>query len=262
MTDHQIKTEFVIESGGTHSFEPRYDVETAGCEDDGEGEPKSAVRRECSGTEGVSNGHFPARRWSALSRERLASDGGIKDVPHSSEQLDQASIAKGKADYQTRRTQSPRAHVDQAQDEGGQGESAQAQGRRVGDTTVLDLLVETGLELSSEGRQALFATGGVDMSERTIAEASGSFGGLVFLVGHFPVHAAVAIGFFVVVFGGVAGELGVGVGGHCGGEEIFKRPRGVEVEVGLVGGARGGLNRSVSRVAIGEMGYILISEGK
>lgn len=184
----------------------------------------------------------------------------MHDVPHSSEQLYQASVAKGQADYQTGRTQTPCSHVDQAQDEGCQGEGAQAQGRWVGDTTVLDLLVETGLEFSSEGRQALFTTGRVDMSERTVAEASGSFGGLVFLVGHFTVHAAGAVGFFVVVVGGVASEFGVGLGGHCDGEEIFKRPRGVEMEVRLVGG----LNRSVSRVATGrqrgEGGYIVISE--
>lgn len=36
MTDHQEKTEFVIESIGTRRHELRFDVEAAGCEDDGE----------------------------------------------------------------------------------------------------------------------------------------------------------------------------------------------------------------------------------
>lgn len=102
------------------------------------------------------------------------------------------------------------------------------------------------MELSSEGRQAFFPTGSVDMSERTVAEASGGFGRLVFLVGHFTVQTAVAVavGFFVVVVGCVTGKLGVGMSGHCDGEEIFERPRTVEVEVG----SAGGLNCLVSRV--------------
>ena len=157
-------------------------------------------------------------------------------VPHASKQLHQAPISKGKTDDYIGSTQPPRPHVDQAQDEGGQGESGEAQRRRVGDATVLDLLVETGLELSSKGGQALFSTGRVDMCERAVAEASGSFGGLMFLVRHFPIEGAVAVGFFVKVFGGVAGEVGVGMGGHCDGEEIFQRPRAVEVEVGSTGG--------------------------
>lgn len=166
---------------------------------------------------------------------------GEENIPHAGKQLHQTSVSKGKTDHQIGSTEPSCPHVDQTQDEGGQGEGAQTQGCRVGDTTVLDLLVETGLKLSSESGQALFAIGSVDMSERTVAKASGSFGGLLFLVGHLAVHAVVAVGFFVVIVGGVAGEVGVGMGGHGDGEEVFKRPRGVEVEVGWVGG----LNRSV-----------------
>lgn len=161
--------------------------------------------------------------------------------------MHQASISKGNTDDEIGGSQPSCAHVDQAQDEGGQGESAEAQGRGIGDATVLDLLVETRLELTAEGRQALFTTAGVDMSERAVAEASGSFGGLMFLVGHVAVHPAVAVGFFVVIVGGVASESGIGLGGHCDGEEIFKRPRGVEVKVRSVGG----LNRLASVVIMG-----------
>ena len=92
------------------------------------------------------------------------------------------------------------------------------------------------MELSSKGGQALFATARVDMGERTVAEASGSLGGLMFLVGHVSVDATAAIGLFIVVVGAVASEGGVGLSGHCDGEEIFKGPRGVEVDVGLAGG--------------------------
>ena len=96
------------------------------------------------------------------------------------------------------------------------------------------------------------------MSERTVAEASGSFGGLMFIVGHLAIHAVVAVGFFVVAVGGVAGEFGIGVGGHGYGEEIFEGPRGVEVAVG----SAGGLNRLVSTVITLEVDvyYIEISK--
>ena len=158
-----------------------------------------------------------------------------KNIPHASKQLHQASVSKSNTDDEIGGSQAPGTHIDQAQDKGSQGESGEAQGRRVGDSAVLDLLVETRLELTTEGRQALFAIGSVDMSERPIAESSGSFGSLMLFVGHLAVDAAVAIGFFVVAFGGVACEFGVR-GGHGDGEEIFKRPRGVEVKVWLVGG--------------------------
>lgn len=91
------------------------------------------------------------------------------------------------------------------------------------------------MELSSKGRQTLFTTARVDMGERTVAEASGSFGGLVFLVGHLSVDATAAICLLAEVVGAVAGEGGVGVSGHCDGEEIFEGPRSVEVDVGLAG---------------------------
>lgn len=58
----------------------------------------------------------------------------------------------------------------------------------------------------------------------------------MFLVGHLSVGATAAVGLFVVVVGAVAGEGGVGLSGHCDGEEIFKGPRSVEVDVGLAGG--------------------------
>lgn len=181
---------------------------------------------------------MPSKLWLCINEEE---ERERKNIPHASKQLHQASVCKGYTNHNVRGSQPPGAHVDQAQDEGGQGESAEAQGGGIGDSTVLYLLVETRLELTAESRQALFAVGGVDMSERPVAEASGSFGGLMFLVGHLAVHTGVAIGFFVVAVGSVTGEFGIGLCSHGDGEEIFKRPRGVEVKVRSIGG----LNRLV-----------------
>ena len=44
--------------GGAVGF---YDLETAGCEDDGEGEPETAVGGEGGGSEGVAYCHFPGK---------------------------------------------------------------------------------------------------------------------------------------------------------------------------------------------------------
>lgn len=132
-------------------------------------------------------------------------------VPHAGQQLHQPPIAERNTDDQTRRGQASRAHVDQAQDEGGQGEGAETQRRRVGDASVFDLLVETRLELSSKGGEALFASRrGVDVSEGTEAKAGGRFGGLVLFMCHFTLHAC-AVGLFAV---GVPRVGGVGFHGH------------------------------------------------
>lgn len=74
LTDNEVKTEFVIELIGTRRSELSLDVKAAGCEDDGEREPETAVRRERGGTEGVSDRHFPAQRPSALQLDILALD--------------------------------------------------------------------------------------------------------------------------------------------------------------------------------------------
>ena len=105
-------------------------------------------------------------------------------VPHASKQLHQPTIPEREAHNQGRRAQTPRAHVDQAQHEGRQREGAQSKRGGVGDLAVLDLPVGTRLELTTEGGETLAAAGGVDVGERTVAEAGGGCGGLVLLVGH------------------------------------------------------------------------------
>ena len=160
----------------------------------------------------------------------------MKCVPHARKELYQPSIAKGNTDHQVRGAQVSRSHVDQTQDERRQSESAEAKRGWVGDLAVLDLLVHTGLELSSKSRQVRFADGGgVDMRKRTVAETSGSFGGLVLLVGHFPIHGtavAMAIQLFIVVAEGIASVLRVRLGGHCDVDESFEGLESLDVGVG------------------------------
>lgn len=134
-------------------------------------------------------------------------------LPHASKQLYQSTIAKSNTDHQIRCTQPSCSHIDQAQDEGGQGESAQTEGCWVGNVAVLDLFVETRLEFTTEGRQTLAAADGILMSQGPVTETGSGFGGLVFLVGHFTLHAG-TVGLFVIIAWGIARMVDVGSGGH------------------------------------------------
>ena len=126
-------------------------------------------------------------------------------VPHAGEQLHQATIAKGNTHHKIWRRNAPRSQVDQTQHECRQGEGAQTQRRRVGKLSPLDGLVCTGLELTTESREArLF---GVDVCERAIAKASGGFGSLMLLVG----HLAGDVVMIVVTVGSVVAGAGGGV---------------------------------------------------
>ena len=124
--------------------------------------------------------------------------------------MDQASVSERDTHHEVGRTQPSRAHVDQTQHKSRQGKRGQTERRRIGDVSALDLLVETRLELSSKGRQTLSVAAGVDVSQRAIAEAGGSFGCLVLLRAHLAIYAS-AIGFFVVITRAVARVLGIGV---------------------------------------------------
>lgn len=73
-------------------------------------------------------------------------------------------------------------HVDGTQDESGEGESAETQGSRVCKFATFDGLVQTGLELTTEGRQTRF--GGIDLGQGTIAKAGSGRGDLMLLAGH------------------------------------------------------------------------------
>ena len=143
----------------------------------------------------------------------LAVFGSRSNIPHAGQQLHQTAISKCNAHDKIRRCQTSRAHIDQAQHECGQGESGQTERSGIGETPVLDLLIETRLKLSSKSGETLSTTGGGDMGERTVTEASGGFGSLMFFMRHFSMGTG-TVELFVVVLRRIAGMLGVGHGRH------------------------------------------------
>jgi hypothetical protein len=92
-------------------------------------------------------------------------------------------------------------HVDGAQDESGEGESAQAQRSGIAELATLDGLVQTGLELTTEGGEGCF--GSVDVGERSVAEARGGASYMVLFGGHLGLHGSA-----------IATVLGRGSGTH------------------------------------------------
>lgn len=193
-TYDEIKTEFVSELVGSSCLKLIFDLKATGGQNDGEGDPEAAVGRECSGTEGVADGHFPVKGSlsvhsiscrAVFSIERWRSGGHSKETqrvpdgaknstgrpdclsphsfwkercsysPHACQKLHQPTIPKSDPDDQIGRAQPTCTHVNQTQYEGRQGESAQTQRCRIGNSAVLNLLVQTGLEFTSKGREAI-----------------------------------------------------------------------------------------------------------
>lgn len=128
-------------------------------------------------------------------------------IPHSGEQLHKPTIAKSERNDKVWRRDAPRLEVDQGQHKGGQGESAQAQRRRVGELAVLHALPETGLELTTERREAR-GLARVRVQERVAAIVVGA--DLVDAVGG-------GVGVDGVDGGLVLDRYGVGGGGGHGG---------------------------------------------
>lgn len=205
---HQKESEGVAEDCGAGAvLNGFFDLKAAGCKNDAECDPETAVRGERSGTEGVSDGHFPADRMGLSHVQFLQNvfqtppNSGDQNVPHARKQLHQPSVPKSQSHHNVRHRNTARPHINQPKHESRQSETAQAQWRRIGDLAVLDLLVGTGLELTTEGGQTVVL--GVDMGERTISEASGSSGGLVLFVSHLAMHAgAFFVGEVCICFDG------------------------------------------------------------
>lgn len=74
-----------------------------------------------------------------------------RNIPHASEQLDKATIAKSEGNDNIGSLDASGVHVDTGQDEGGQGEGRETQRRRVGELAVLVGPPRTGLEGTAKG---------------------------------------------------------------------------------------------------------------
>lgn len=143
------------------------------------------------------------------------------DLPHASKQLHQSTVSESDADNEVWLCDTAGAHVDQAQDKGGESESTQAQWSRVGEFAILDALVQTRLELTTESRETT-GVGSVDMSKRAIAEFGGGDSSLVFFMGHLAAQATIGgiVGVLIhLLCAGdvVASMVGIGCGGHVDG---------------------------------------------
>jgi hypothetical protein len=152
----QVQSHRVVEHGGaTGGFNRRLDLEPTGGQDNGERDPETSVGGQSSGTEGVSDSHFP----------------------HASKQLNETTISESQTNDNVVRRDTTGSHVDQTQEESGEGESAETQRRRVGELALLDRLVQTRLEFTSEGAQVGLL--GVDVSHGSVAETRSSSGGFL-----------------------------------------------------------------------------------
>lgn len=96
--------------------------------------------------------------------------------------MNKTTVTESKTDNDVGAGDIQGTHVDGAQDESSEGESAQAERSGIGELAALDGLVQTGLELTTEGRQGCFC--GVDMGEGSVAEARGGACYLVLFGGH------------------------------------------------------------------------------
>ena len=106
------------------------------------------------------------------------------NLPHARKQLHQSAITERETHDQVWRRQVASAHIDQAEYEGCQRESREPQRSWVGKLAVLDWLVETRLELTTESWKTLSVAVGIGVGKRSVAKASGGFGGLMLLVRH------------------------------------------------------------------------------
>jgi hypothetical protein len=200
-THEQEETEGVVEWGGITACLAKSlaDLESTGSQDDSESEPETTVGRESGGTKGVTDGHFPVdalatpvrikpNRGCEVCETWTGHNGNYGYIPHAGEQLDKTTVAERQGDDYVGRRDIPCAHVDKTQDESSEGESAQAEGGGIGELAALDRLVQTGLELTTEGGQGGLC--GVDVGERSVSEAGGSACDLVLFSGHLGLHGS------------------------------------------------------------------------
>lgn len=184
-TYHQEQTEGVVEVLTARATQARRNLEPTGGQDDSEREPETTIRRQSSSTKGVTNSHFPAKALAHATREPDRK----KYIPHTSQQLDKTTITESQSDNNVGLSDISGTHVDCAQHESGEGESAQAQRSRVTELAALNGLVQTGLELTTEGTE--LSLSGVDVSQGSITE-TGSGASDVMLVGELRLNGGAA----------------------------------------------------------------------
>ncbi len=123
-------------------------------------------------------------RWGNFSiGENQRAGQGAVNIPHASKKLYKTTISECKCDDNIRHSDIESAEVDQAQNESSQCESAQTERSWIGEFTVLDSLVQTRLEFTSEGWEA-GGVGRASIGQRTIAESSSLGGYLMLFVAH------------------------------------------------------------------------------
>ena len=104
-------------------------------------------------------------------------------VPHAGKELNKATIAKSKCDNDVGGCETASTDVDQAEDEGCQGESGETKRCGIGEFATLDTLVETGLKFTAEGWQRGHIACAY-VGERAIAESGSGSGSPLLLMRH------------------------------------------------------------------------------
>lgn len=84
-------------------------------------------------------------------------------LPHAGKKLNKTTIGESRANDNVGDSQVTSLEVDAGENEGSKGESAETQGRWVGELAFLDWAIETGLKFTTEGRQPGLSSG-VDAS--------------------------------------------------------------------------------------------------
>lgn len=167
---HQEETERVEESSSTiRSLDVGHNVEATRRQNDRERKPESTIGRQSSGTESVTDGHLPVRKNQRA--EHVDRVCGTLNLPHAGQKLNKPAISESERNDDVGCGQISGSNIDQGEDEGRQGESGKTERGRVGELAAFDALVQTRLELTTEGRKSTINVR-VEVSEGAMSEAS------------------------------------------------------------------------------------------
>jgi hypothetical protein len=140
---------------------------------------------------------------------------GDHHIPHASKKLDETTVAESRRNDNVWLGDAACADVDEREDKGGEGESAETERSWVGKLATCGWLVETGLELSSEGWEP-GRLPGVHMGQWVSSVVKGhtlmsGAGGGAIVVGVIMDGGSIVSGIILLVECGVGGSGG----GHC-----------------------------------------------